>query len=89
MERLPDRASPNLLARLTVGEPRPAGRSAALDLAIDRRHTNRRAFVDEVRLLGMLKAVQATEPRWLVLEDELGWSADERATRLPLEEFYE
>ena len=39
----------------------------------------RRAFVEEVRLLGMLKAVQSTEPRWLVLEDELGWGAGEQA----------
>jgi hypothetical protein len=46
----------------------------------------RRAFVNEILMLGMLKAVQATEPRWLVLEDELGWSADERAARTPLEE---
>lgn len=35
----------------------------------------RRAFVDEVWMLGMLKEVQAAEPRWLRLEDELGWSA--------------
>jgi hypothetical protein len=35
----------------------------------------RRAFVEEVRLLGMLKAVQSSEPRWLRLEDEIGWSA--------------
>ena len=35
----------------------------------------RRAFVAEIRMLGMLKAVQSPEPRWLRLEDELGWSA--------------
>jgi hypothetical protein len=46
----------------------------------------RRVFVEEIRLLGMLKAVQSTDPRWLVLEDELGWSADERAAAIPLEE---
>jgi hypothetical protein len=40
----------------------------------------RRAFIDEIRLLGMLKVVQASEPRWLRLEDELGWSAQERAS---------
>lgn len=45
----------------------------------------RRAFVDEVRMLGMLKAVQSTDPRWLALEDELGWSAEERAAGVPLE----
>jgi hypothetical protein len=31
------------------------------------------AFVDEIRMLGMLKAVQSMEPRWLRLQDELGW----------------
>ena len=33
----------------------------------------RRAFVDEIRMLGMLKTVQSPESRWLRLEDELGW----------------
>ncbi len=46
----------------------------------------RRAFIEETRLLGMLKAVQSTQPRWLVLEDELGWSADERMTSTALEQ---
>lgn len=46
----------------------------------------RRAFVEETRLLGMLKAVQSTQPRWLLLEDELGWSADERAAGSALEQ---
>ena len=38
----------------------------------------RRAFVEEIRLLGMLRAVQSAEPRWLRLEDEAGWSARPR-----------
>jgi Concanavalin A-like lectin/glucanases superfamily len=46
----------------------------------------RRAFVSEIRLLGMLKVVQSAEPRWLRLEDELGWSAAERAAGETLEE---
>ena len=33
----------------------------------------RQTFIDEIRLLGMLKVVQSSEPRWLRLEDELGW----------------
>jgi hypothetical protein len=37
--------------------------------------TFRRAFVEEIRLLGMIEAVQSPEPRWLRLEDEIGWSA--------------
>jgi hypothetical protein len=35
----------------------------------------RRGFVEEIRMLGMLRAVQSSEPRWLRLEDEVGWSA--------------
>lgn len=36
------------------------------------------AFVDEIRMLGMLKAVQSMEPRWLLLHDELDWTAKDR-----------
>jgi len=36
----------------------------------------RQAFVSEIRMLGMLKAVQSTEPRWLALHAELGWGAE-------------
>jgi hypothetical protein len=46
----------------------------------------RRAFVNEIRMLGMLKAVQSAEPRWLRLEDELGWSAAEQLADETLEE---
>ncbi len=46
----------------------------------------RRAFVDEIRMLGMLRAVQTAEPRWLRIEDELGWIAAEQATQEALEE---
>jgi hypothetical protein len=35
----------------------------------------RRAFVEEFYLLGRLKAVQSVEPRWLRLEDLIGWSS--------------
>lgn len=33
----------------------------------------RRAFAAEARLLAKLKVVQSTDPRWLRLEDHLGW----------------
>jgi hypothetical protein len=46
----------------------------------------RRAFVDEIRMLGMVRAVQAAEPRWFRLEDELGWIAAEQATEEALRE---
>jgi hypothetical protein len=39
----------------------------------------RRAFVEEIRLLGMIEAVQSPEPRWLRLEDEIGWSSPQQA----------
>ncbi|WP_422930540.1 LamG-like jellyroll fold domain-containing protein [Singulisphaera sp. PoT] len=31
------------------------------------------AFVEEIRMLGMLKAVQSTAPRWLALHEAIGW----------------
>jgi hypothetical protein len=53
------------------GEPRRAALIARLR---DDNHF-RRTFVEELCMLGMLKAVQSSEPRWLRLEDEIGWSA--------------
>ena len=44
-----------------------------------------RAFVDEIDMLGMLKAVQSTEPRWLRLVDEFGWSREEGRARAGFE----
>ena len=32
----------------------------------------RRNFVDEIKMLGMLKAVQSSEPRWIALHEDLG-----------------
>ena len=46
----------------------------------------RAAFVAEIRMLGMLKTVQSPEPRWLRLEDELGWSASEPSSVETLED---
>jgi hypothetical protein len=46
----------------------------------------RQAFVAEVWMLGMLKAVQSPEPRWLRLEDEIGWSAARPASGDALED---
>lgn len=45
----------------------------------------RAAFVAEINMLGMLKAAQAPEPRWLRLADELGWSRQEEAPVAALE----
>jgi hypothetical protein len=44
------------------------------------------AFVAEIRMLGMIKVVQATEPRWLRLQDELGWGSGERVAEAELED---
>ncbi len=58
-------------------DPGPARREALLArLRAD--GAFRRAFVEETRLLGMLRAVQSSEPRWLILEDLIGWSARRR-----------
>lgn len=45
-----------------------------------------REFVDEVRMLGMLRAVQSAEPRWLPLQEELGWGPEKSLTEEDLEE---
>jgi hypothetical protein len=68
VERLPYQGKPNVLARVTVGEPRAPGRNAALDLAIDRRHTNRRAFMsDPVPATVVNKLVAAVREEGAVL----------------------
>jgi hypothetical protein len=46
----------------------------------------RKAFAAEVRMYGMLRTVQSAEPRWLRLEDLLGWSADESGFESAVEE---
>lgn len=60
-----------------IGCPHSEERRTAL-LARLRNDANfRTAFASELRLIGMLQAVRASAPRWLRLEDELGWSAAE------------
>ncbi len=49
------------------GETLDAARLDTLLARLRRDESFRRAFVEEIRLLGMLKAVQSTEPRWLLL----------------------
>lgn len=75
----------DLLAVWTGGEIDPA-RRAELMARLRTDAEFRRAFVEEIRMLGQLKAVQSTEPRWLALGDELGWGADEPAVEVPLED---
>jgi hypothetical protein len=68
------------LLALWLGDVDPGeGRRDALLARLHSDDAFRRAFVEELRLLGMLKAVQSPEPRWLRLEDEVGWSARQRA----------
>src|SRR5437868_2571568 len=67
------------LLKAVRGEPLKEARRVELLARLRADEAFRREFVNEILMLGMLKAVQATEPRWLVLEDELGWSADERS----------
>lgn len=63
-----------LLMAWTGGEVSEERRTALLArLSAD--DAFRKAFVEELRLLGQLRAVQTAEPRWLRLEDELGTAA--------------
>jgi hypothetical protein len=67
------------LLALWLGDHDPGeARRAALVARLRDDGPFRRTFVGEIRLLGMLKAVQSPEPRWLRLEDESGWSARQR-----------
>lgn len=75
----------DLLAVWAGGEVDPA-RQAELMARLRADAGFRRAFVEEIRLLGKLKAVQSTEPRWLALGDELGWGADGPAPEASLED---
>jgi hypothetical protein len=73
-----DQELQDLLA-LWMGDLDPGeSRRAALFTRLRDDETFRQAFVDEISLLGMLKATQSSEPRWLRLEDEIGWSASSR-----------
>jgi hypothetical protein len=64
------------LLALWLGDHDPGeARRSALLARVERDDAFRRAFVEEIRLLGMVRAVQSSEPRWLRLEDEAGWSA--------------
>jgi hypothetical protein len=64
------------LLALWLGDHDPGeARRAALFARLRDDDSFRRGFVEEICLLGMLKAVQSSEPRWLRLEDEIGWSA--------------
>lgn len=51
----------------------PQSRCDELMERLERDEAFAQSFVDEIRLLGMLKAVQSTEPRWLALHEALGW----------------
>jgi hypothetical protein len=64
------------LLALWLGDHDPGeARRAALLARLRSDAVFRRAFVEEIRLVGQLRAVQSAEPRWLRLEDEIGWSA--------------
>lgn len=61
-----------------LGEGAPPARAEALLERLRSDDAFRAAFVEEIALLGRLRAVQSTEPRWLRLEDELGAGRPER-----------
>jgi hypothetical protein len=58
-----------------LGAELEAARRDQLIARLRRDDAFQRSFVDEIAMLGMIKVVQATEPRWLRLQDELGWPA--------------
>jgi hypothetical protein len=70
----------DLLVIWQDGEDPGPERRAALLARLRDDEAFRRTFLDEIRLLGMIKMVQSPEPRWLRLEDELGWSRQEQTT---------
>ena len=72
-----DKDLTDLLAAWTGGDL-PPERAEALRSRLQADEALRRAFAEEIALLGRLRAVQSTEPRWLRLEDELGAARPER-----------
>src|SRR5581483_2125415 len=70
----------DLLAAWLGGDDPGDERRAALLARLREDGAFRQAFVDEIRTLGMLRAVQSAEPRWLRLEDAIGWSAPRPAS---------
>jgi hypothetical protein len=62
----------DLLAAWHGAEGGSEGRRAQLLARLRADAPFREAFIGEIRMLGMLKAVQAPEPRWLELGEELG-----------------
>jgi hypothetical protein len=68
------------LLALWLGDHDPGDtRRQSLFARLDKDDNFRTTFIEEIRLLGMLRAVQSSEPRWLRLEDEVGWSARQSA----------
>lgn len=58
-----------------LGGDLDAGRAAELLRRLRDDAEFRREFVEQSRMLSAVKAVQSAEPRWLLLEDEIGWGA--------------
>src|SRR5262249_47853778 len=76
--RVMDQDLQDLLALWRGDHDSGEGRREALLARLREDDSFRRAFVEEIRPRGMLKAVQSAEPRWLRLEDEIGWTARQR-----------
>jgi hypothetical protein len=68
-----------------LGGDLDAGRAAQLLGRLRDDDAFRQKFVAESQTLSLLKVVQSAEPRWMPLEDELGWDSVEVADE-PLEE---
>jgi hypothetical protein len=68
------------------GEELDAARCQQLLERLRRDDAFQHSFIAEIQMLGMIKVVQSTEPRWLRLQDELGWGGAGRPAELELEE---
>lgn len=69
------------LLSVWLGKDLDAARGAELLVRLREDEVFRQAFIDEIDMLGRLKAAQSAEPRWLRLEDELGWGTTKQAMR--------
>src|SRR5262249_33214069 len=83
-QRIMDTDLEELLAAWLGDQDPGEERRAALLARLRQNGEFRRAFLEEIRLLGVLRVVQSAEPRWLRLEDEWGWSAQEQASAASL-----
>jgi hypothetical protein len=75
----------DLVSAWTGAELSPE-RSDALLARLAKDETFQQAFLEQISMLGMLKVLQSSEPRWLSLQHELGWEPIEPISEQEFEE---